>query len=282
MMKNILPALLILLFLGSCNKQQDLILIPSDNPFEVMPSRFQQNVLIEHFSDEAKTATVENGLLIDQLKATYPHRVFAANFHENDFLETAYTSHLATQLGGLISISRGAVNRTVGKQTINGEDGNLLISPQNWEGGILQSLNQPDAPLSIALETAQNTNGNGTLNVYIAHKQAITADTRLLVYALEDNIQPLFQQGNVDGFKHNNVFKSILTTFEGKQIDLSESKEEGIIQKVSFPNINLAEYNLANLKFVAFICYQNSDLKKKQIINAQEVGFYGVHYWDVE
>lgn len=281
-MKNILPALLILMFLGACNKKQDLILVPSNNPFEVMPSRFQQNILLEHFSDEAKTATVENGLLVNQLKTTYPHRVFAANFHQNDFLETAYATYLANQLGGLISISRGTVNRTVGKQTVNGEDGNLLLSPQNWEGAILQTLMQPDAPLSIALETGQNENGTGSLNVYVAHKQALAADTRLVVYALEDNIQPLFQQGNVDGFTHNNVFKGMLTSFEGDPINLNESSEKGIIQKVSFSTINLAEYNLANLKFVAFIYHQNADLKKKQIINAQEVGFYGVHYWDVE
>lgn len=282
MAKNILLAIFTVLLFSQCNKNKDLIIEPTENPFEVMPSRFQQNVLLEYFSDEAKSVTIDNGLKIDLLKATYPGRVITANFHLNDFLETTFSDIVATQLGGLVSDSRGAINRTAGKQTQSGEDGQVLLSPINWEGGIQQQLNKGEPPLAIALETGTKDSKTGFINVYIAHKNAITSDTRLMLYIVEDNIQPIFQVDLIPSFKHNNVLKSVLTSFEGDSIDLSGSDAKGIIQKISFPSINLANFNILNAKVIAFIYTQDSDIKKRQVINAQEAHFYGVRYWDVE
>lgn len=103
-----------------------------------------------------------------------------------------------------------------------------------------------------------------------------------MVYIVEDNIQPIFQVDLIPSFKHNNVLKSVLTSFEGDSIDLSGSDAKGIIQKISFPSINLANFNILNAKVIAFIYTQDADIKKRQVINAQEAHFYGVRYWDVK
>ncbi len=279
--KNVILIALIALLLGSCTKQHEPVIIPSQNPFEVMPVRFQQNVLLEYFSDETQAATVENGMYVEALKVNYPHRLFAANFHNNDFLTTSYTTHVANLLGGLINTSKGAVNRTAGKQTIGSEDGLVLLSPNNWDFEIAKQLNKGDASLSIALETGVNETNVGFINVYVAHKKALPADTRLVLYLLEDNIEPVFQQGNIPTFKHSNVLKNVLTSFEGDSIDLNTASEKGIIQKASFTSINLGDYNVANLKVIAFIYTSDADFRKRQILNVQEAGFYGLHYWDV-
>lgn len=279
--KLLLPFLLAMILIG-CQKQEDIIITPSNNPFEVMPERFQQNILLEHFSDEAQSVTVENSLFVDQLKSKYPSRLIVANFHQNDFLATSYSSFLGTSLGGLLSISKGAINRNIGKQTLAQEDGQVLLSPQNWEGAILQALQKPDAPLSISLETGTEANDVGFVKVYIAHKTSISPTAKLVVYLLEDNIQPIFQNGNQIGFSHQNVFKNLLTEYEGDSVDLTGSSEKGLIHKSTFTNINLNNYNVANLKVIAFVYENHPDFKQKQILNSQEANFYGVHYWDID
>ncbi|MBK7763139.1 MAG: Omp28-related outer membrane protein [Bacteroidetes bacterium] len=274
--------LLLFISLFSACKQDGQVIVPSRNPFEVMPIKLKQNVLLESFSEESQSTTVTNSELIDQLKAKYTGRLISANFHRNDFLATSYADFLAAKLGGLVFNSKGCVHRKVGSNTIGGsEDNLLLLSPVNWDYAIEKIVNQDIAPLSISLETTTDANGKGLVNIYIAHKESITSDTRLVVYLLEDNIQPIFQVGAPTDYLHQNVFKNVLTSYDGDAIDLSKSSSKGEIIKRSLSGINLADYNVQNLKVIAFIYSYSSDSRKIKVINVQEVNFFGVHYWDV-
>ncbi len=280
-MNRCLFLLLFILVFSAC-KRDGQVIVPSRNPFEVMPIRFKQNVLLESFSEESQSVTVTNGELIQQLKVKYFGRLISANFHRNDFLATSYTDYIAAKLGGLVSISKGCVQRKVGENTIGGsEDNLLLLSPSNWDYAIEKLVKQEEASVSISLETSTDVNGKGIINIYVAHKEAITTDTRLVVYLLEDHVTPVFQQDAPLGYLHQNVFKNVLTTYEGDIIDLSKSSSKGEIIKRSISGINLADYNVQNLKVIAFIYSNSSDSRKIKIINVQEVNFFGVHYWDV-
>ena len=270
------------LFISSCNRNDETIIVPVNNPFEVIPSKLVKNVLLEHFSEENQTISVDNNIKAATLKSIYSPRLIITNFHTKDFLETSYSKYIATSLGGLVTISRGAIDRLPGKHTSDNEDGVVLLSTKNWEGAILQSLQQKEAPLSIALQTGIEGFSNGYVNVYVAHKAAITGNTKMVVYLTEDAIEPVFQQGDTVGFLHNNVFRNIITDFDGDTIDLTSANEKGIIQVKKFANLDMSLYNMANLKVVAFVYIDDADYRKRQVLNVQEVNFFGSRYWDVE
>ena len=281
-MKNLFIAAILLLLSTSCQKALDPIIIPKETPFEVMPVRLTQNVLLEHFSDESKSSTISDTYYAGQLAQKFPGRLYITNFHLNDFLATSYSNYLATLLGGLINVSKGAINRQTGIQTSGQEDGLIWLSPVNWEAAIKRALKTNEAPLALSIETGVAANGKGYVNIFIAHREIITADTRIMIYLVEDNIQPIFQVDMLPGFLHQNVFMDVIPSFEGQPVDLSYVEAKGSIKKLTFQNIVLEKYNLVNLKIIALAYSNHPDFNRKQILNVQEAHFYGNHYWDVE
>jgi hypothetical protein len=282
MKKRGLLLISMMLFLMACEKHDELIIVPKDNPFEVIPARFRKNVILEHFSDETQVATVENSVHAGFLQSNYGSRLILASFHRNDFLTISYNLYIANSLGGILNTSKGAVNRRPGSKILDGEDGLVWLSPANWEHAITQELKEEEAPLALAMETGSIDANKGFLNVYVAHKEAISGDTRLHVYMVEDNIQPLAQAGTLPTFMHHNVLKHVLTKWDGDSISLSTADEKGRIEKISFPEIDISNYNAANLKIIAFISTYHNDFRKRRVINAQEVDYYGVRNWDIE
>ena len=278
-MNNYLLTICCILLLFSCTKSSPEF-VPSQNPFEVMPLRFQQNVLIEHFSDELQTLTVENATRVNQLKEQFNGRLFDANFHQNDFLATPFTSYLSQSLGGAINISQAAINRQAARSGLSNDTVVWLPSPQ-WESLIYDALQFNDAALSISLETGIISNSKGFANVYIAHKTALPANCKLLIYLLEDEINSVDQQGDTTDFKHQSVFKTTLTSWDGDLINLTNETADGEILKFRYDNILLKEHNILNLKVMAIVYTDSNNFKERKIINVQEVKFNGIHLWDI-
>lgn len=270
------------MFLFAC-KDKTAIIVPTQNAFEVMPSKFIQNVLIEEFGGEWCAPCVEGAKTIGILKEKYPNRIKAVSIHYNDWLEIPYQNYLATLLGGLVSYPRASINRISGEKTVNGlDDTYTLLSLQNWDNTISKNINN-EASISIALETLTPSANVGQLNVYIARKTAITTDTRIGVYFVEDNIQSVFQQGANTNFIHQNVLKDVMN-YDGDAIKLFQTidgDDAPEILKSSFENIDLTKFNLMNLKVIVFVYNYDNDFRKMRILNVQEVKWGGNKYWDV-
>jgi thiol-disulfide isomerase/thioredoxin len=283
MKKLTLILFVILPFLGC--KDKPTIILPAQNAFEVMPSKFIQNILVEAFGGEWCAPCVEGVQKIEFLKTKYPNRIKSVSIHNNDWLEIPYQTYLATWLGGLVSYPRASVNRTLGEQTLDGlDDTYTLLSLKNWDNTINNNINQ-EAPVSIALETVTTSTNIGKLNVYIARKYDISSDTRIGIYFVEDNIQSVFQQGANANYIHQNVLKNVfnyegdtIKLYQGNDINTNESTE---IIKKQFTDIDLTKYNVMNLKIIVFVFNYNNDFRKMRILNVQEVKWGGNKYWDV-
>jgi hypothetical protein len=281
--------LLLLLFAAigfSCRKNHDKPIVPVENVFEVMPVRFPQHVLLEYFSDEGQLATIDHAKQVSDLMLQYPTQLFPVNIHRNDFLATSFTPYIEIALGGLVNISRGAINRMPASGA-GSEDGLILISPEHWESAILRARSSQEAPLSIALETGVNTADGDTAKpgycrVHVAHKTPIEGDIRLVVYLLENNVQSKFQVGAPPGFTHQYVFKDILTAFEGNPIQLNEVSSNGSIHTYLFDQIDISQVNILNASIVAFIYKNDPDFRKRSVLNVQGVKFFGIKPWAVE
>ena len=283
-MKKLTLIFFVILPFVAC-KEKPTIIVPTQNTFEVMPSKFFQNILVEEFGGEWCAPCVDGAKSIENFKIKYPNRIKAVSIHNNDWLEIPYQNYLATWLGGLVSFPRASINRNLGENTVNGlDDTYTLLSLKNWDNAINKQINQ-EAPISIALETVTSSTNIGQLNVYIARKNDMVSDTRIGVYFVEDNIQSVFQQGANANFIHQNVLKSVFNyegdtvkLYQGNDLNTNESPE---IIKKQFTDIDLTKHNVMNLKIIVFVFNYNNDFRKMKILNVQEVKWGGNKYWDV-
>jgi hypothetical protein len=278
-MKHCYLLLLSLLFLGSCEKSNPSFII-KQSPFEVMPVNFPQNVLLEHFADEAQKETVANSERVEQLQIQFANRLIVATYHQNDFLNTPYTNYVSNSLGGALNILQGSANRLAYYDSSVAQQ-RVWMQNTRWEEITYDALHLPEAPLSIALETGIAPNNKGFVDVYIAYKNPLPNKTRLLVYLVEDNILPKFQEGSTPSFKHQHVVKSVLSDWDGDEINLQVANENGMIVKQRYANFDLKDYNVLNMRAIAFVFKEDVSYAKKQILNVQQVQFNGLHFWDI-
>lgn len=248
---------------------------PKNNPFEVVPARFRQKVLIESFVAEWTSSSLQAALKTSAITTEYPDEVFTVNLHVNDWLSIPFHEHLSDLLGGLIDVPRAAINRIPN----TAKDSYTLLPIGEWTNGINQALKTASS-LALAIETGFTTSKTGFANVYIAHKEAISGNIRLFLYITQDQIPALFQQGATDVYHHQNVLRDVLPGIGGEAVSLSEDFPDGVIVKTSFPAINLQNLDLTQLKLTAFVARMDSDFRKMRILNVQQVRFGGNKYWD--
>lgn len=266
----------IFIFLGCEDKTQ---VVPNTNPFEVIPQNFKQNCLLENFCSEANGSCVANSFYLDTLLQQYKSHLVVCNFHTNDWLESPTSNQLSSTLGGLVGVPRAAINREPALNTVNSEDGVVIYSPINWLTNLTR-IYKKQATCVLSIETGFETSEKGFATIYIAHKEAIVKETKLVVYAVEDNIPQFNQQNATPNFVHNHVFKKILTNNEGELVNLSNSSTAGEIIPITISAIELNNYNLANLYLIAFLYQPNADYRKLNVLNVQQVKFGAVKTWD--
>lgn len=278
MKKALLNITLCCLFLLSCSDKKTTSLV-RENPFEVTPANFRQNVLMECFVAEWASESIQATSLIEELKTIHPHRVFSCNLHVGDWLETPYSDELSNQLGGLIELPKAAINREPLVLPSSLENGFSLLSTTQWSYQLSKVLSS-QAKAVLALESKWQNEFKADLNVYIAHKEAIEGDTRVQVYLIQDSIVSSTQSGTSDFYVHQDVFRNVVLPSLGEPVLLNEAFDEGEIKQVSFSNIDLQNLDKSNLRFLAILYQYNTDFRKMKILNVQEVGLGGNKYWD--
>jgi len=278
MLKHLLFIIGTMALLLGC-KQQKPVITPTENTFEVLPSVFRQNVLMESFVSETNAATLQHSIDVAQLKSLYGQRLILANFHEDDWLETPYTDLLSTMLGGLIATPRAALNRIPASNALNGETNYSLLSKPNWTNAIIHALAQ-EAPLSIALASKNITATLGQVEVYLARKTPLLGDTRISLFLVQDSIPALFQVGANDVFEHNHVVSKTFPDHAGIPIDVQSETEEATIDRYTFEQVDLLQLDQRNLTAVVFVYRYDTDFRNIKILNVQSVKWGGNKYWD--
>ncbi|MBL7753934.1 MAG: Omp28-related outer membrane protein [Chitinophagaceae bacterium] len=267
------------LFVVSCSDRQPVIVVQED-PLKIHPVRYRQNVLVEGLQAEWLESSIQAAADAEKLRQQYPGRVSVAQFHVQDWLETPLSEQLISFLGGTIGYPKAALNRLPGEQTELQEDGFIWLSPLNWQAAVQRQVIH-EAPLAMALEHQVLSNHSSQLIIHIAHKQAFNENLRLVVYAVEDSVKNIFQQGATGSYFHPSVFKNCLTAFEGDTIQLHEEFPEGNIRIKTLENLDLSQFNKSLLRLIVFIYSEDASYKKRKVLNVQEVRFGGIRYWDI-
>lgn len=230
-----------------------------------IPASFTKKTVIEKFTGEWCVNCPDGAAKLKAVLDAHPGVTYAAEIHQGDWLELSQLNTLKTHLGGIAGYPRAAIDR-VPAQGTSGQDGLIVYSRTWWEINTARLL-QNQAKAGLALVTKLN----GTklnIKVFAAGKEAITSDTRLTVYILEDNILAKNQVGGSAGYTHHHVLRKVVSAGTGDAIDLKQAGKH-IIKE--YNDVDISGFTSANLKVLAFINVVGASSSTHEVLNGQEV-----------
>ncbi len=206
-----------------------------DGPADTqVPQSFQKRILLEIFSGEwcPPCATVHEDY-VSPLLEEYPERVIPVSHHLEDPFASSESSFLA-DIFKVIGIPQGMVDRY-------GFQGEEVLGLSFLTERVPSRLESSTVPFGIQIESSGDRS-TLDINIGIVLREAISNDTYLNVYLIEDEVPSFNQQGTTDpDYRHKVVFRESLQSFPGKPIDENVVDE---IQSFTFtlnPDINKFE-----------------------------------------
>jgi hypothetical protein len=278
-MKNSSIALvcITLLFLA-CKDKNKIVITPTTNPLEVHPTSYIQKIILENFAGEWCGSCVYNNLFKDTLKKQYADRLYVANIHNGDWLEIPYAQTFSNYMGGVSSFPQAAINRLPAKYTQQGiEDSMVIYSPKNWIANIVD-IYKKQAQLGIACKTGYDNFDFPFIDIYFSYKNPIQGDTRVMVYAVEDDVKSLNQNNADSNYLHQDVVKNVISSDLGDSITLNKTNDT--IIKRTYKDISFFNVNKANVSFIVFVYKYDSNNRKLDVLNVQKVKLGATKLWN--
>ncbi|MBI1344368.1 MAG: Omp28-related outer membrane protein [Terrimonas sp.] len=231
------------------------------------PSPFTQKLLVEDFTGTWCQYCPRVGLALENYSSAHPNCIVVANHGGNGTADPylfQYHSTMANyfQIQGYPS---AVVNRNgiwdEGYASLNGQ---LLLR----------------APVGLSVNTSIS---GSTINVDAKVKFDVTTgiDLRLAVYLVEDSL--VYPQVNspangnglsnpISNYVHNAVLRKTASDIYGDLIDKTSQQKGSTYQKNFSFNVSGLNYNMNNLRVIAFVAYGTGNyLSKKGTANVQSV-----------
>ena len=212
--------------------------------------------------------------------------------HEVEEIEANYNNvtHMSHDLFGPLShpytsYLMDKINKTVYTPLLHvsrrHEDGSVVCYPVNMTRGIVDLVRRDSTAVSLSIETmtqesdmqievkvltdAQDLQKELALTVILVEKEVVGEgsgyDQRN--YGNDDEDHPYYQQGDwIQGFKHTNVIRYVLTPNEGELIDL----ESGSFDWTTTVSLSELDQSPEAYRVIAFV-NENSDIVEP-ILNA--------------
>ncbi len=216
------------------------------NPVPVVFTGFVNNILVEEYSGTWCGNCPRLLYGVDLLhQQTNKAIVVGIHLFNSDPFITIQGNNLASNLG-VSGVPTGNINRTT-----------------SWTGpqyqNVPQVLNEIQTKVSTGIGiNSSNTSGNIAANIKLSYKQAISTDTKLTVYIVEDSLY--FTQRNyssdiyggqssIPNFKYNGVLRSVVSDLGGDAV-----ANNGTLVTKSY-NFTLPANvsNVNNVRLVAFV-----------------------------
>lgn len=269
MKKISIYALCVSSFFFACQKDTSKTVVVENNQ-PAIPEGFTKKALLEEFTGEWCVNCPDGASILHGIVEKYPSKLIAAAVHQGDWLQIDQLNQLSSHLGGIGGYPRAAINRVPAVATTNGQDGMVVYSRGNWETNTVRLIDaekQQTAKIGLAIES-NITDTLLSLKIHVGFKSMDSRDTRLTVYLLEDSIQAQNQIGaTTNPYFHQHVLRKVISKPLGDSIQLNT----GNYALKTFDKINIAPYNQAHLKVVAFINVIGSSNTTHEILNVQEV-----------
>lgn len=294
---------IVLLSLFACNNDVAEIDDPALAPdISLVPTRFDQKILLETYTSSSCGVCPEYDLLRDSLVNENLGRVYAVSIHLNDLLIDLSTTNMNTGVNYLDSLFNpagltpaGSVNRKI--------SGSSDLSPTNWRPNIMASIGTiPKCGLAIdAKEVNGNTlkvivhsgfsetlSGQYRLHAYLVRNVFRSADTAYaqindfsITGATPDSNSVFYLQGPLlISYSYKNVLVKVINDNgpEGDIIPAGSTYRSNDYTKTF--TVDLTGINTSGLQIIAFVDKFGSDGTSHRIENVQRVSVGEIKNWN--
>ena len=259
-----------------------------------VPKSFTQKVLVEEFTSAVSGLSPEGVVQITDLVTNNPNTVIPVSVHHSDAMETSWYDHLNTTFNNH-SLNSAMINRVMDK-------GSTVQEMQDW-ASLVNGVLDLSTDCGLALRT-EIIGDNAQIDVHAGFAAPMSGDLYLTVYLLENQVSgvgPMYDQVNffngdanhpfyntgspIQGFKHNNVLREVLTTGAGELINPGRLITGGMDLKkyfvdISGYNINKSANSSNKLTVVAFIHRIGATADDQQVLNVQSCQIGSVRNWN--
>lgn len=265
-----------------------------------VPSTFTRKALIEYRTGIWCGACPNASNNSTTCEDAFPDRVYVAALHTppGNNIEAIYNLYderlkgIENEFGYTFLAFQGNPAGTT-----NRDISQILSS--GWYTQCQAIMNKP-AKGGIAIKTVKTNADTYTIDIYSGFNIDVSGFYHLQVYLIEDSVQrgTNYNQRNYDNnspsspfyglgdplpasaYKHNHTIEKALEPglwgFELPKANLKKS----VLHKKSYTIQLKPEWNPDRMKVLAFISYNDTDLKKHDVVNAQQVKLGQSRKWD--
>ncbi|REK07626.1 MAG: hypothetical protein DWQ44_13805 [Bacteroidetes bacterium] len=301
---NYIVLMLICTVLHSCAKKEIIDIPDPANAPDIsdVPSRFDQKILLEHFTSASCGTCPESNLLRDSMLSEYSGRFYEVSVHINDIMTDPASLSISSGRNFMDSIFNpseiypsGPVNRKA--------SGLSDILPDSWRDKLNSHLgNIPKCGLAMNAKTisgnqlflevhtgfAQNMFGDYRLHVYLVRDQVKSSDT---LYAQMNDFSAMGANPDTNSYfysfppllinyTHKNVFARIISSngVSGDVIPSSMMVKNNVFVKTY--SVDLSGIDYTKYHILAFVDKYGLTGTEHRIENVQKVRIGETKDWN--
>lgn len=305
-------------FITSCDKKDGGagLTQPEENAdlFSPVPTQFTQKILLEELTATWCGYCPHGSHYFHKVDSAFPGKVIGVAIHISDIMEdyelvsnSGYNMLDSTLFQNADSSDDGYPNGSVNRL-------GPLLSPTGWHSSAHSQIGLL-AKCGLAIDASAISGNSLTVTVHAGFAQTLNSDYRLNVFLVESNVHSIsntsydqknyysqsgshpsssyFYYGNatpvnyfdlppsINGFKHDNVLRKLLTSIPfGDKIPVEEMVKGKHYVKTF--TANLTGYDKSHCYIVAFIDKYGADFTnhQHQVQNVQRVKVGQIQYWD--
>lgn len=258
-----------------------------------VPLTFSQKAVIEEFTGEWCGYCPDGALIVEDVEAANPGKVYGVSVHNGDPYTIAFDAVIEATLDNSYGFPGGAVNRIP-------YGGSTVFGRGSWGSAASTILGtSTSVPCGLAMSSYTASTDSLYIEVHAGFNTSLSGDYRLTVYLVEDAIHSLGAQSNyynvvgavspdnaalnnignpIVDWTHNNVLRKVVSADLGDPIPSSKLVAGG--EFVVKYGTKYTGFNKNNLSVLAFVNFVGTSSTTHVIVNAQEAKVYEIKNWD--
>lgn len=225
-----------------------------DRYIELPPITADRAVLLEDFTGQNCVNCPDAHDVMTELVNQYgPDKVVAVSIHCGDFGISVKRTNFDKNYIGLMSEEGNAINSAYGinQWPMGVVDMGQPLTVDQWSGAVREALMTPS---DVTLQASADVTATDVINIEAHVQSSLYVDASIQFWIVEDGIvaRQRSSQGLISDYIHNNVFRAMVFSPEGKSISLTR---EGVTVngEIAVRNNEHERWNIDNLSVVAFV-----------------------------
>ncbi len=224
-----------------------------DRYIDVEAPKVDRTVLLEDFTGQNCVNCPAAHRVIEALEEQYGSHLVAVSIHAGYF-GIAATNKRYT---GLMQDDGQKYNDRYGIEDYPKGvlDGRLpVLNPDQWASAVYQDISTP-TPVTLSVDAGLNTAGTD-IDIVCNVSSSEEYEGNLVVWVVESGIvarQEDINEGRINDYVHNNVFRACVNTLDGAPVKLAIGEARTLSYTIELKNTDTEKWVPENLAIVAFV-----------------------------